>query len=505
MSEPAASSPAAQNGDDDDKGFPAPFIRRRKLKPISYAEDDEKDELDEPPEPKRPRASKRKAKAMADSDDDEADGKLDLDDDDEESAKPKKRAAKRKSSTNRGKDADADTPAPTKRRRSKKVKTQSEDDGDGDAHTTDDDEADKPKPKKRRRKTADASAEGSDDSPKPKRRGRQKKAVNLPTAEDGEGRQSLDPTLATMADICADPGVGRLSSRYEAVVNAYTEDKVKRKKKRLEMHARAMKRLYGQPIEGEESTSVVKQLSLKVDESSSKKGDGDGGDDDEWDYEATVHVSGQHAVQIRQGDGNQTVVDESSLQVNREDDPEHRAYEEMEEIEESDLTKFVTSATYTRKVSGQRWKKEETELFFVGLQMFGSDFTSIALWMGTRPRSQIKQKFNREDKANSERVTWALKNRIPIDIETLSLKTGHSFDGPIPQYGPTKEQLKAAEDAETAARASSIGSSRKATREPSEAPSNASGKGRSKKRKSSMPEGMEVLGLAEDYVDKDDD
>lgn len=156
------------------------------------------------------------------------------------------------------------------------------------------------------------------------------------------------------------------------------------------------------------------------------------------------------------------------------------------------------------------------------LQQFGSDFTSIALSLGTRPRSQIKQKFNREDKTNPDRVTWALKNRLPIgtrpstpslwalthahaDLAALSRKTGRSFDGPIPEYGPSKEQLAAAEAAEAAARASSVSSSRKATREPSEAPSTASGKGRSKKKGKALPDGLELLGSIEDYVDNDDD
>ncbi|EJD51963.1 hypothetical protein AURDEDRAFT_82898 [Auricularia subglabra TFB-10046 SS5] len=307
--------------------------------------------------------------------------------------------------------------------------------------------------------------------------------------------------MATMADICADPGVGRLSTRYAAVQESFATEKQRRKERRSEMHARAMKRLYGEPVDGEPSSSVHIKLSLKETE-----GDDEAGKGDEFDYDQAVNVSGHHAAQVRIGPNGEVIIDEESLQVDRAAAPEHQVDEDaMVHIEENDLTRFVNQATYSRKVAGARWTKEETELFYHALQQFGSDFTSIALMLGTRPRNQVKQKFNREDKINPERITWALKNRIPIDIETLSKKTGKSFDGPVPQYGPTEAQL-----AEAAARATPAASSRKHTpasnRDPSEAPSAASaGKKGGRKRGNALPEGLEVLGSIDDYIDKDDD
>ena len=90
------------------------------------------------------------------------------------------------------------------------------------------------------------------------------------------------------------------------------------------------------------------------------------------------------------------------------------------------------------------------------------------------------------------------------DLKALEQKTGRSFDGPIPDYGPSAEVIEAHKEAMTG-RATS---ERVASRRPSEAPSVTSGtngpvKGRRGKR-NSMPDDLEIVGGIEDFNPDDD-
>ena len=68
-------------------------------------------------------------------------------------------------------------------------------------------------------------------------------------------------------------------------------------------------------------------------------------------------------VQVRIGPNGETIVDEESLFVDRAEG-EDIAAEQYTHVEESDQTKFINSASYSRKSRGSRWSAEETELFY---------------------------------------------------------------------------------------------------------------------------------------------
>ena len=55
------------------------------------------------------------------------------------------------------------------------------------------------------------------------------------------------------------------------------------------------------------------------------------------------------------------IVDDQSLFVDRPEDDDTAGYTH---VEESDTSKFVNSATYSKKMRGSRWSAEETELFY---------------------------------------------------------------------------------------------------------------------------------------------
>ena len=151
---------------------------------------------------------------------------------------------------------------------------------------------------------------------------------------------------------------------------------------------------------------------------------------DGFDYSENLAVS-RYNVQVRIGANGETIIDEDSLFVNR--DEEHRT-EDYTHVEESDFTKFVNSATYSRKVRGSRWSAEETELFYnvsiarisvafprdflilrrpQALSQFGENYELISYVLPGRDRKACKNKFKTEDKKNPARITYCLNNRAP--------------------------------------------------------------------------------------------
>jgi len=63
-----------------------------------------------------------------------------------------------------------------------------------------------------------------------------------------------------------------------------------------------------------------------------------------------------------------------------------------------------------RKEKSEKWSLEETEKFYKALQIFGTDFSIIVKLLPGRTRKQIKNKFNKEEKANPEKIDLILKN-----------------------------------------------------------------------------------------------
>ena len=57
--------------------------------------------------------------------------------------------------------------------------------------------------------------------------------------------------------------------------------------------------------------------------------------------------------------------------------------------------------------------------------MFGTDFQTIADYLGGgKDRRHIKNKFYKEEKKNSDKLTWALKNKLPPDVARLAENRG---------------------------------------------------------------------------------
>ncbi|KAI0375147.1 hypothetical protein BV20DRAFT_934012, partial [Pilatotrama ljubarskyi] len=345
----------------------------------------------------------------------------------------------------------------------------------------DDDAADAPAKKKRSRKApveGDENATESDTRKRKRsetaepRRSRKRAPSPPPFDPEADPGEELDPTAVTMAALCDDNGRGRVSSKAAQIISNHAAWRAANREKRARMKAAMEAKKYGKIVEDEDeaaaqgagssgasaerrgtsSTSRAGSLALDPNASASTA-DGAGAEAekgvDGFDYTEDMTVS-RFSVQVRIGANGETIIDEDSLYVNRNE--EHQT-EEYTHVEESDFTKFVNSATYSKKLRGSRWSAEETELFYDALSQFGENYELISYVLPGRDRKACKNKFKAEDKRNPARITHCLNNRRPYDIATLSRMTGKDFSGPTPEIrAPTPlRSTELATDAETPA------------------------------------------------------
>lgn len=135
--------------------------------------------------------------------------------------------------------------------------------------------------------------------------------------------------------------------------------------------------------------------------------------------------------QFRIVDG-QIIVDQSSLVMDRHARAA-AAQEDMETVEENDFTRLITSSSFmnTSKLRGPNiWTDQETELFYRGLSMFGTEFQMISHMFPGKQRRHIKLKFNREERYNPARIDAALtgEKTTKMDIDEYKALTGAEFE-----------------------------------------------------------------------------
>lgn len=74
--------------------------------------------------------------------------------------------------------------------------------------------------------------------------------------------------------------------------------------------------------------------------------------------------------------------------------------------------------------NGTRWTEEETELFYKGLRMFGTDFEMVASLFPSKRRKEIKDNYTRELKFNPSKVEDNLANRETWALEQYAEMIG---------------------------------------------------------------------------------
>ena len=215
---------------------------------------------------------------------------------------------------------------------------------------------------------------------------------NVPLEEiwkDDPNASPIDPTTMTMAALCNDPGVGRLSSRVIDVGKKHREMKNRKKSERLKLRLMNEEDLRNdggddgtgrrRQLQDEEANRKEKEelmnkqkeekkaLKKKMkEEKRQREGVEEGAeesssssDDDDDDDDDNNNTQGP---QMRMVDG-KIVIDEQTLYVDRSANNEFSSYEHVDEL---DSDRFVNTNTWRGKGKGrsERWTKLETEMFY---------------------------------------------------------------------------------------------------------------------------------------------
>ena len=148
-------------------------------------------------------------------------------------------------------------------------------------------------------------------------------------------------------------------------------------------------------------------------------------------------------------------IDESSLQIDRHAAAAaERDAEQLEAVDESELTRQVTSGTWLKRDKSGGWGEMLTDQFYEGLRMFGTDFNMISKMFPGKTRHSVKLKFNKEERDDPWRIETALKGeRLQINMEEFQKATNTVFSDPKELEREMEEDRKRIEEEAAAAKA----------------------------------------------------
>ncbi|OLN96809.1 Transcription factor TFIIIB component B'' [Colletotrichum chlorophyti] len=283
-------------------------------------------------------------------------------------------------------------------------------------------------PRPRKKTTDDGTAtEGAEtDTAAPQQSRKPRRARSL-TPEDAED-QEADLSTLTMGDLTRDLRIGKKFSRHDELLQRH-RDKQAKARERLKA-----KRNGSEDVASESGTPAPTPAPVpKL-------------------RQPTNMPSAGPQFQIIDG---QIVVDQNSLSLDRHAIAAAAAEgEDMLEIEENDFTTLTTQNSYRTgsKLKGPNvWTEEETELFYRGLQMFGTDFQMISGMFPGKNRRHVKMKFNREERHAPARVDAILigEKKLTINLEEYKTWTKAEYE-PVEDIMAAQRAQQAEFDAEQA-------------------------------------------------------
>ena len=327
--------------------------------------------------------------------------------------------------------------------------------------------------RKRNQSAQEAAAEIVEDavqgsSAAPKKRGRKSKREVTP---EGADAIVISPAQVKMSDLCKDSRTGRKSEREKDLQEIDRVEFVRKKQKELQ-------EIMGQTepenaAESVDQADVRPQLAGRQAERQESVAN---------NVPNTIIVNGQ--IQI----------DEASLQIDRHANAAaEREAEELDAIEETELTRKVNSFSWLKRDKSGGWNELLTEKFYEGLRMFGTDFEMISKMFPGRSRHKIKLKFVKEEKLNHDKIkATLLGEKLPVDLPEFEKMAGFEVDDPKELEREMEEDRKRLEE-ETLAekqalddarneREAQIAAERAAAGEESSAKENQRGKVKRKKR-----------------------
>lgn len=220
-----------------------------------------------------------------------------------------------------------------------------------------------------------------------------------PDTEDE--KTEIIPSQVKMAELCKDSRKGQTSQREKDLANMDWEAVLRKQKEQRAQEER-----------GEAPQSET------VDQALERAG-----------REQEAATRARAGIKLRLVNG-QMVVDDQSLQVDRHANAEAEA-EALEEIEENDLTRRITSGSWMKREKVELWDEELTDRFYEGLRMFGTDFMIISKMFPGRSRRTIKLKFTKEERQHPDRIKEALIGpKVPMDLAFLSQLSNVEYEDP---------------------------------------------------------------------------
>lgn len=303
--------------------------------------------------------------------------------------------------------AETATARPTKRARRTQV---------AEASATDGATETAPQPARRRRKSSAPTATTEDGS-RPRR-------ARSATPEDSEN-QVVDLQRLKMSDLTKDLHIGKKFSRHDEL-----RDRERRQR----------------------AQSRIAKEEILTDSRSGTPVNGNASDPPPPPPPPPAASAAPSGPQFRIVDG-QIVLDQSSLVMDRHARAAAaQVGQDMETIEENDFTRLITSSSYmnSSKLRGPNvWTEAETEQFYRGLSMMGTDFEMIAQMIPGKQRRHVKLKFNREERHNPQRINAALigEKTIKIDIDEYQAASGAAFE-PVEDIEAEQRKVEESYEAE---------------------------------------------------------
>ncbi|XP_073333972.1 uncharacterized protein [Pagrus major] len=122
--------------------------------------------------------------------------------------------------------------------------------------------------------------------------------------------------------------------------------------------------------------------------------------------------------QVKVAEDGSLIIDEESLTVEVQRAKGPNTIQDRDPIFERGST--TTYSSFRKGTYSKPWSNEETDMFFLAISMVGTDFSMICQLFPHRARSEIKNKFKKEERENAWRIDKAFRERRKLDIEYFS-------------------------------------------------------------------------------------
>ncbi|XP_050928960.1 mucin-12 isoform X1 [Lates calcarifer] len=122
--------------------------------------------------------------------------------------------------------------------------------------------------------------------------------------------------------------------------------------------------------------------------------------------------------QVKVAEDGSLIIDEQSLTVEVQRAKGPNPAQDRDPIFERGST--TTYSSFRKGTYSKPWSSEETDMFFLAISMVGTDFSMICQLFPHRARSEIKNKFKKEERENAWRIDKAFRERRKLDIEYFS-------------------------------------------------------------------------------------